>query len=114
MHSNWEVQIANWLIEHNINWSRPIKTLTWYDDMNTKRRYTPDFFIPSLNLYVDVKNPLKIKQDKRKIEILMSIYNLLIDDLINTKSKLARLAVVEPACVQLAFSGLENRRHTDA
>ena len=81
LHSNWEIIIAKWLEEQNISWSRPKEVLYWYDKENKKRRYTPDFFIKKINLYVDVKNPLKISQEKEKLNILKSNYNLLIGNI---------------------------------
>lgn len=45
----WEKQVANWLTEIHIPWER--KTL----DFHTHRKYTPDFYIPSLNIYIEVK-----------------------------------------------------------
>lgn len=81
LHSNWEVIIADWLTENNIPWSRPYQILYWTDENNKQRRYTPDFVIKSIGLYVDVKNPLKMKQDKQKLDILTKNYNLLVGDI---------------------------------
>lgn len=81
LHSNWEVIVADWLDNENISWSRPKKILYWIDKEKKKRRYTPDFFIKRVNLYVDVKNPIKIIQEKEKIKILKNNYNLLIGNI---------------------------------
>lgn len=45
----WELQVANWLNKNNIEWSR--KTLRF----NKHRRYTPDFYLPSFDAYIEVK-----------------------------------------------------------
>src|SRR6056297_1592884 len=59
LHSNWEVIVAEWLDDNNVEWTRPMKSLVWHDGIKD-RRYTPDFFIVKNNLFVDVKNPLKV------------------------------------------------------
>lgn len=86
LHSTWEVIIADWLTESNIKWSRPHKTLTWIDKNGKTYRYLPDFLIHEIKLYVDVKNPLKMKQDAEKIAILISEYNLIVGSIDETKS----------------------------
>lgn len=81
LHSNWEVVIADWLDHQNIPWSRPNEILYWTDKEEKKRRYTPDFFIKSVSLYVDVKNPIKMIQEKDKLDILTNHYNLLVGNI---------------------------------
>ena len=81
LHSNWEVIIATWLDKQNIAWSRPKEILYWVDKTNKKRRYTPDFFIKKAELYVDVKNPIKIIQEKEKLNVLKNNYNLVIGNI---------------------------------
>lgn len=80
--SSWELEVATYLDKNHINWARPKNILYWFDDSGKKRKYTPDFFLENYNLYLDVKNPLKIKQDKRKIEILQSSYPLIVLELV--------------------------------
>ena len=81
LHSNWEVVIADWLNDKNIPWSRPKEVLYWIDKDEKRRRYTPDFLIKSIDLYVDVKNPLKISQEKEKLKILTDNYNLIVGNI---------------------------------
>jgi hypothetical protein len=64
--SSFEVRLANILNELGIYWKRP--SYFWYtDDQGNKRRYYPDFFIPSCNVYLDPKNSYLIKTDINKI-----------------------------------------------
>lgn len=86
LHSNWEVIVANWLNDNNIEWSRPSVILHWVDKQNNKRRYTPDFFIKKIELYVDVKNPLKILQEQEKIHALTTAYSLLVGNIDECKN----------------------------
>jgi hypothetical protein len=80
LHSNWEVIVAEWLDTNNIEWARPKQSLAWNDGIKN-RRYTPDFFIVKNSLFVDVKNPLKVKQDALKLSILKKKYNLLVGNI---------------------------------
>jgi len=45
--SSWEVIVAKRLDELEIVWQRP-KPIAWTDDLNKKRHYYPDFYLPSL------------------------------------------------------------------
>jgi hypothetical protein len=78
----WEKNVALWLNNNNIKWDR--KTLK-YD--NT-RRYTPDFYLPEQDIYIEVKGWLReydiikmrktINQNKINIKILDKLlYNKL-------------------------------------
>ncbi len=63
--SSWEVAILD---ETNVKWIRP-KGPIWYNDINKKRRkYFPDFYIPKFCLYIDTKNPWRLKEDANKLE----------------------------------------------
>lgn len=82
LQSSWEVQIAKWLDSININWSRPVDRIKWYDNTLKKcRTYLPDFFLTDFNYYLDVKNPLKMKEDKDKIDQLTSFLPLFVGDI---------------------------------
>lgn len=67
MDSTWEVKLAQFLDEENIKWDRPKIGIPWQDSKGKTRRYYPDFYIPILNLYVDPKNPISMKQQKEKL-----------------------------------------------
>lgn len=81
LHSNWEVVIADWLTTKQIPWSRPREILYWVDKDGKRRRYTPDFLIHEVGLYVDVKNPFKIQQEREKLKTLTTNYNLIVGNI---------------------------------
>ena len=79
--SSWEVDIAKFLDQHQISWEQPNTRLQWFDTTLCKMRtYLPDFYLPNRNVYIDVKNPLKQKQDADKLRQLKSIFPLVVGD----------------------------------
>lgn len=77
--SYWEVDIAKFLDQHQIPWEQPNTRLQWYDTtLQRSRTYLPDFYLPERNVYIDVKNPLKQKQDADKLRQLKSIFPLVV------------------------------------
>lgn len=84
LESTWELKLAKWLDDKKIVWERP-KPIVWLDDKNKKRLYYPDFYIPSLDLYVDPKNPYCMEKDKIKMSIISKKIKILygnIDEII--------------------------------
>jgi len=67
LESSWELEVANYLIENNIEWIRP-PFIKWEDSFGKVRRYFPDFYLPKYDLYLDPKNPHAMVSDKEKIE----------------------------------------------
>jgi len=51
MRSDWEVKFATWCDLHKISWLYEKKRFV----LKKNRTYTPDFYLPSLDLYVEVK-----------------------------------------------------------
>lgn len=77
MDSQWEVDIAVWLDEHQIEWRRDRKmTFSWIDGEGKSRRYHPDFYLPACNVYLDPKNKYLIEKDRYKIETVMKTHNI--------------------------------------
>jgi hypothetical protein len=67
--SSWELKLAKWLDENKIEWIRDRKLyFKWIDSDNKERRYTPDFFLPKYNLYLDPKNKYIQLLDRYKIK----------------------------------------------
>ena len=100
LQSQWELTIAQWLTESNLDWERPSKRIKWHDTtLGKNRTYLPDFYLRLLNCYVDVKNPIKQLQDADKIRQLSSIIPLIVGDIDHVKQQVALSAGVEPACV---------------
>jgi hypothetical protein len=68
MDSSWEVSLARWLDRSNIAWIRSRSGyFRWVDQTGKNRRYTPDFYLPALNCYVDTKNEYLLKVDAFKL-----------------------------------------------
>lgn len=100
LQSSWEVDIAVWLDQHKIIWSRPTKRILWTDEIKKKQRtYLPDFYLIEYNHYLDVKNPIKQKEDQYKLSRLQAIIPLQVGDRTNIKNFVARLAGFEPTCI---------------
>jgi len=76
LESSWEVSIAKFLDENNIDWIRP-KHIKYIDGKGKNRKYFPDFYIPSLNYYLDPKNEYQIKIGKEKLDIVGKEINLI-------------------------------------
>jgi hypothetical protein len=56
MDSSWEVACATRLDELGINWERdPSMKLPYIDKKKRKRNYIPDFYLPDIDLYIEVK-----------------------------------------------------------
>lgn len=69
MRSSWEIAYAKWLDKNNIEWRYELNTFDLGDTC-----YTPDFYLPETNEYIEVKGyfPKKIKE---KIELFKQLYH---------------------------------------
>ena len=52
--SSWEVKYAQWLDANNIPWER-CKSRFAYTYNNVKKHYTPDFYLHTLDEYIEIK-----------------------------------------------------------
>lgn len=97
MDSTWEKDLAEWMDEKGIIWERSRKYMFWWIDIDSKkRRYYPDFYLPTYNLYVDTKNPYLMECDKEKIKSVLSEnkIKLIVDNLDNVKFHLTKISSV--------------------
>lgn len=69
LESSWEVLMADWFSAIDLPWFRP-GTIKWTDFLGKDHLYFPDFYIPSLSLYVDPKNPYCMTRDKEKLSVV--------------------------------------------
>lgn len=55
--STWELALAERLDELNVQWERDVSKhkFAYVDQQGNQRTYFPDFYIPNLNLYIEVK-----------------------------------------------------------
>lgn len=70
MDSSWEVSIAKHLDKLGIEWTRPAP-------LNFDFKYYPDFYLPEYNVYLDPKNPLRIEQQKERLDIIQTHIHLI-------------------------------------
>jgi len=68
LESSYELLLAQELDNNNIQWVRP-KRFYWLDIFGKKRHYTPDFYLPEYDIYLDPKNNYLIKTDIEKIRL---------------------------------------------
>ena len=99
LQSTWELEVAVWLDTNNVIWSRPSKRLTWNASNNTKRTYLPDFYLVKHEMFLDVKNPIKIEEDKLKISIIKTLIPLEVGNIQHIKTIVAGLEGFEPSCI---------------
>ncbi len=88
LESSWELEIAQYLDEHKINWTRP-KYIIWIDASGKQRNYYPDFYLPDYDLYLDPKNPWGMVHDEEKMKYISSKVNILYGDKDMIKSTLS-------------------------
>lgn len=68
----WELEFAKYCNNHDIHWTR---CKPWKYEMDGKvRHYTPDFYIPSKDLYVEIKGHWW-GEDKRKMNAVLEQHN---------------------------------------
>jgi len=69
MRSGWEIKVADYLTSKSINWYYEFK---WLDLGNMK--YLPDFYLPDINLFIEVKGRMKGK-DLEKVLMARKLGN---------------------------------------
>lgn len=69
MRSSWEYSTADYLTFNNIDWYYEYKTFKLTDTIS----YRPDFYLPKLDLYIEVKGVMK-KEDLNKINLFKSLH----------------------------------------
>ena len=75
-HGKWELYYAQYLDSKNIKWKRPSETFSYIFN-NKEKYYTPDFYIPSEDLYIEIKgyktekDEAKWKQFPKNLKVLM-------------------------------------------
>lgn len=69
--SSWEVKVVKVLDEHNVKWIKPINGIP-YEWNNSIHLYFPDFYIPSVDMYIEVKG-YKRDRDNYKWEVVKNL-----------------------------------------
>lgn len=70
--SNWEILLSESLSQNKIYWERPDKFI-----LSDGRSYTPDFYLPAYDIYIDpkAKRPNYYRNSILKIEMFEKEYN---------------------------------------
>lgn len=77
--SSWEEALAKRLDEIFVEWIRPEIPIRYVGKDNKEHNYFPDFYLPKYDVYLDPKNPMALKAQKDKVEILQKqMKNLII------------------------------------
>lgn len=71
--SKWEVIFAKFLNYHKVKWMRPTVGIP-YEWNNTPHMYFPDFYLPEVDLYVEIKGC----ERPRDVEKYKSLQNLIV------------------------------------
>ena len=61
----WELLVANWLTEHKIDWRRGGRLN--YQKEGRSRYYSPDFYLPEQNLFIEVKGHFPSRDRKKTV-----------------------------------------------
>lgn len=71
LRGTWELKVAEWLNKQGINWTRKFYVKYLDDDVN--RTYSPDFYIPTDNLIIEVKGYFSAR-DRKKMDLVKEQY----------------------------------------
>lgn len=96
--SSWELTIAKFLDENNIDWNRPKQPILYYIN-NKPKKYFPDFYLPTYNLYLDPKNPYRMQIDNEKIIQVSKTINLIVGNVNHIISQF-KLILVSPSGIE--------------
>lgn len=75
MRSGWEVKVADYLTKQGIDWYYEYKWVI----LSNKSKYLPDFYIPYLDLYIEIKGRKK-EIDMQKFNRSQAVINVLLWD----------------------------------
>jgi hypothetical protein len=59
----WELKLAIWFDQHQVPWVRNKQSFTY--EFDKPRRYVPDFYLPELDCYVEVKGWKTLKDEAK-------------------------------------------------
>ena len=70
LRSNWEKEVAEFLDQNNLIWEYESKIIPYFDrDRKIYANTIPDFYIPSINIIIEVKSNAEFKSNKTKDKI---------------------------------------------
>lgn len=71
-HGKWEIEVAKWLDKNNIKWERSTITPFNYFWNNGWHLYFPDFYLPELDKFLEVKG-YETERDKCKWSVVPNL-----------------------------------------
>lgn len=71
LNGSWELEVAKWLDAHKIKWTNIVEGIK-YEWNNKTHLYFPDFYLPELNLFLEVKG-YERERDKCKWSVLNNL-----------------------------------------
>lgn len=79
----WELKMAMWFDSNSIEWVRNKRSFPYIFDR--ERRYTPDFFLPNVGCYVEVKGWATLKDEAKWRDFPKELQLLILrgEDLLN-------------------------------
>lgn len=81
-HGLWEVKFAMNLDDKNVKWRRPTEKFQYIFE-GKSRNYTPDFWIPELESYVEIKGYTTPKDEAKWSQFPLKLIVLKGEDLVN-------------------------------
>lgn len=79
LHGTWEVTVAEKLDELNIEWTNKIVGFS-YEFQEKTHRYYPDFYLPKLDMYIEVKG-YEVERDAAKWAVVPNLTVLRKDEI---------------------------------
>jgi hypothetical protein len=70
MRSSWEIMFAEFLVELNLDWEYEPRVFR----LKNGRGYTPDFYIPSINKWVEIKGYWRDIESREKFQMFKDEY----------------------------------------
>jgi len=89
----WELTVAQWLNNHGIYWKRRVYIPYTVDGI--QKTYTPDFYIPDSDIYLEVKGYLS-QADSKKLDLVKTQNNIKLKLLLDREIKQIKLGSYVP------------------
>ena len=86
LRGNWELSTAKYLTKNHIKWQYEPKTFKF-----NKFRYTPDFYLPEFNLYIEVKGHWYDNSKRKYLNFKKKFKNIILFN----KKKLTQLGILK-------------------
>ena len=92
MKGTWEVETAKWLDFNNIVWTNVVDGFE-YRWNNSIHLYYPDFYLPTFNLYIEVKG-YERDRDREKWKVVKNLIVFKKQEIIKIKNNCLSLDII--------------------